>query len=440
MAPSPGQRRRKKRTDARRGIYNLGVTFYAEKKKDTSGLRGPKVRGEKKSEVEKWASIGKQIAAAMERGDERAREGAADCRFMDEQETERRRKYEELRKLVAMLLERREGWNERRHKVLYIQEVENGLQRYRCCEQQKEEGAEKKMRELVEKGVEMVKATEKRPCLKWTRKLEGRMRVYCRLKRESSFATAREAVRESCVVEKREVRMRRARDRKTEEARNERRRQARQSRRARKVRREDLIVEWRQTYEEWLREGMNNAVLRYKELQKALNKLVREYYSEIGTGDARKERPVLKPVLREFYNSCRRECGEVVSRWNKEVRYLKVRREEMANIMQSITDKSEISELIERSTAPETRESETRMGTNSKPQGTQKRCGNLEYEKRDLGERIGIKSGEQGEQDEKKGRKKQGRRELLLLWEAPPVGPPVGDGKSVFLFVTLLFS
>ena len=239
MAPSPGQRWGKKRTDARRGVRDLGVTFYVEVKKATSRMGGPKVKEEKESEVEKWASIGRQIAAAMGRADEKAREDEAYCRFINGEQmmvkedqtrgilrkneasewqetrvpkqglfsagewgTERRRRYEESRKLEAMLLERKEGWNARSHKVLYVREVENGLQRYGSCERQKGRRKEMEMRELVEKGVEMVKAMEKRPCLRWTKKLKTRMREYYRLKRESSFAKAREAVRESCVVEK----------------------------------------------------------------------------------------------------------------------------------------------------------------------------------------------------------------------------------------------
>ena len=469
MAPSPGRRPGERRTDARRGVRDLEVEFYAEDKVTIAGLSGPDRVAKRESELAKWAAIGRQIADAMGRGDEEAREeDEANCRVVtckntmvksedqvrekklrngmrkgheigeglfsaSAQTTERRRRYRESRERVGRLLERRDRWEASKNKELYVCGIENEMQRYRSGARQMDERAEEEKKELVEKGVEMVKALDKRPSLRWAGKLNSRMRAYRKLKRERSFAEAREAVRMSCVVEKREeVRMEIAR-RRTEEERKERRRKARESRIDRKERRKELMVQCRQTYEEWLWKGLEDDLLRQIELRDALKDLTRKHLGEIDTEEVGKEKIVLRLELNEFFNLSIREADEIVVGLNRGNKYRHALRNEMTSIVRNISDKGVISEQIQQSTAPGTSRRVTQTGIGSRSQRAREIGKNLADEVRDMEERCKL---QRGEQDEKKGRKEQRRRELVLLWEAPPVGPPVGD-EEIFLFFLL---
>ena len=134
---------------------------------------------------------------------ETGREDEVDCRLARDdgtkvksnskmrRETRRRvervHRYECARTRVARLLQRRDGWSRGRFKTLGVCAVERALQRYKSWEW-KDTRKEEIMRELVEKGAEMVKALEKGPCLRWVKKLQRRMHVYEQERSKRGFA------------------------------------------------------------------------------------------------------------------------------------------------------------------------------------------------------------------------------------------------------------
>ena len=61
MAPSPGRTPRKKRTDARRGVKDLVLTFYAEVEEAVPRVSGQKRTEKDKRNVRKWEKIGKEL-------------------------------------------------------------------------------------------------------------------------------------------------------------------------------------------------------------------------------------------------------------------------------------------------------------------------------------------------------------------------------------------
>ena len=74
MAPSPGGRPGTKRTDATKGVDNLTVEFYRRDNEPISGLGELMLKKGREREEEKWADIGRQIAADMGRRNRQARE------------------------------------------------------------------------------------------------------------------------------------------------------------------------------------------------------------------------------------------------------------------------------------------------------------------------------------------------------------------------------
>ena len=68
MAPSPGQRDREKRTNARLGVQDLVLTFYERGGKTGSERGGSRGREEKVREGLKWAEIGNEIRRDSKKG------------------------------------------------------------------------------------------------------------------------------------------------------------------------------------------------------------------------------------------------------------------------------------------------------------------------------------------------------------------------------------
>lgn len=68
------------------------------------------------------------------------------------------------------------------------------------------------MRKLVKQGVQMVKALDKAPWLRWMNMLYDRMNRYIEMKREEKFIWMKNIIKGSDVIERREVVMQRSAD------------------------------------------------------------------------------------------------------------------------------------------------------------------------------------------------------------------------------------
>ena len=123
MAPSPGRRPGKKRTNARRGVSNLGVEFYVEREKISYGQGGPEGEAMRQRETRKWDAVGRQIAAAMGWGDKETRKDEAYCRLIrGENETvqkeDQKRKMRERKERRREARQRRLGRRERKKRMI----------------------------------------------------------------------------------------------------------------------------------------------------------------------------------------------------------------------------------------------------------------------------------------------------------------------------------
>ena len=123
MAPSPGRRPGKKRTNARRGVRDLGVEFYAGREKIGYGQGGPEGEAMRQRETRKWEDIGRQIAAAMGWGDKETRKDGAYCRLIREenetvQNKDQTRKIRERKERRRKARQRRLGRRERKKRMI----------------------------------------------------------------------------------------------------------------------------------------------------------------------------------------------------------------------------------------------------------------------------------------------------------------------------------
>ena len=66
MAPSPGRHGREKRTNARLGVQDLVLAFYAKEGEAFSGLDAPASRDVSMEEDVKWAKLGDEIKRTRE--------------------------------------------------------------------------------------------------------------------------------------------------------------------------------------------------------------------------------------------------------------------------------------------------------------------------------------------------------------------------------------
>ena len=108
MAPSPGQRDREKRTNARLGVQDGVLTFYARGGKTVSERGGPRDIAEKIREALKWAEIGNEIRRETEQEEQR-KAGEREAKERVKRKNERRKNRNRVRR---WLRQKEEEWEE----------------------------------------------------------------------------------------------------------------------------------------------------------------------------------------------------------------------------------------------------------------------------------------------------------------------------------------
>ena len=192
----------------------------------------------------------------------------------------------------------------------------------------------------------------------------------------------------------------------------------------------------------WVDVVLDNVVT--ESVRQGLQSLYKEHLKKLPQGLRGNEVKWIQtrqPAIHEYYNSLVDEVNSQVVCWRKT-------REQLCSVLADKVNKEDLSARIDESVVMScdmnTGESRKGMIHEDSWDDGARESGSKWQVRRRLGGRtreedIGSEM-PSGEQDKKKGRKGQRRRELLLLWEAPPVGPPVGDGKTIFFFSFPFFS